>query len=118
MATEHHTGGCQCGKVRYEVDADLDSVFTCNCSRCERLGVTWAFGPASDFTLLEGEGETTEYLFNKGAIRHQFCKTCGIESYALGTHPEMGETFAVNVNCLDGVDPRALSPKHVDGASS
>lgn len=24
---------------------------------------------------------------------------------------------AINVNCLEGVDPRALSPTHVDGRS-
>ena len=33
-----HTGGCQCGNVRYEVQADINEVFACNCSRCGRLG--------------------------------------------------------------------------------
>ena len=29
-----HTGGCQCGKVRYEVQMDIGEVIACNCSRC------------------------------------------------------------------------------------
>jgi hypothetical protein len=33
-----YTGGCQCGKVRYEVQADIGEVITCNCSRCRKLG--------------------------------------------------------------------------------
>ena len=30
------TGGCQCGKVRYEAQADIGEVITCNCSRCRK----------------------------------------------------------------------------------
>jgi len=33
-----YTGGCQCGKVRYEAQADIGEVITCNCSRCRKLG--------------------------------------------------------------------------------
>ena len=50
------------------------------------------------------------------AISHRFCPTCGIEAYALGEKD--GEAVvAVNVNCLDGVDPRALDSYHYDGAA-
>ena len=34
MPMQHYHGGCQCGAVTYEVDADLDQAITCNCSRC------------------------------------------------------------------------------------
>ena len=63
--------------------------------------------------------DPTEYLFNKQAIRHQFCTTCGIESFAYATSPDGTPTVAVNLNCLDGVDAHAMALKaHVyDGAS-
>ena len=57
----------------------------------------------------------TEYLFNKRVIRHLFCKTCGIESFAYGQMPDGTPMVAVNVNCLDGVEPRELTPHHYDG---
>ena len=117
MSEKHYAGGCQCGAVRFEADLDLDQVMTCNCSRCQRLGSVLTFTPRSKFTLLQGEGATTEYLFNRETISHRFCATCGIESFAYGTGPDGAEVAAVNVNCLDGVDPRALTPQHVDGAS-
>jgi len=118
MAVQHYTGSCQCGAVAFEVDVDISAPIACNCSRCRRLGTILAFAPASDFTLLRGEGATTEYLFNKHAIHHLFCTTCGIESYAFAKAPDGTDTVAINVNCLDGIDPRALDFKVYDGASA
>lgn len=110
-----YTGGCQCGKVRYEVSAELSEVVACNCSRCARLGWLLAFVPAADFKLTAGEGATTDYQFNKHNIHHLFCTTCGIQSFARGTAPGGVAMAAVNVRCLDGVDPAAFKVKHVDG---
>jgi hypothetical protein len=111
-----YTGGCQCGAVRYEVAADIDEVIACNCSRCGRMGFLLAFAPAQDFKLLSGEGATTEYQFNKHVIHHLFCSTCGVESFARGKRPNDGaDIVAINVRCVDGVDPDSLKVKKVDG---
>jgi hypothetical protein len=116
----HYTGGCQCGAVRYEVEASLDQPITCNCSRCQRLGSVLVFTPRQNFTLLKGEDNLAEYLFNKKAIRHLFCKTCGIESFAYGAMPDGTLMAAVNVNCLDGVEPREIAKGafHYDGRAA
>jgi hypothetical protein len=118
MAVEHYTGSCQCGAVAYEVDVDISAPIACTCSRCRRLGSLLVFAPRSAFTLVKGEGATTEYLFNKHAVHHRFCTTCGIQSYALATAPDGAEMVAINVNCLDGVDPRALKFTIHDGAAA
>jgi len=118
MTTAHYEGSCQCGAVSYEVDVDLEKTVTCNCSRCQRMGFVLAFAPQDSFQLKSGENNLTEYLFNKKVIRHLFCKTCGIESFAYGKMPDGSPTVAVNVNCLAGIDPRALDSQHVDGRSS
>ncbi len=116
---QSYTGGCQCGKVRYQVDLDLSNpVIACNCSRCGRLGSLFAFAPETDFKLSAGEKELTDYQFNKKAIHHLFCATCGIESFARGKRPIDGaDVVAVNARCLDSVDPDTLTVKKVDGAS-
>ena len=31
------TGGCQCGKIRYEIIETPQSVYTCHCTDCQRL---------------------------------------------------------------------------------
>ena len=114
---KHYSGGCQCGAVAYEADLDLDQVITCNCSRCQRLGVVLAFAPRDRFALHKGAENLTEYRFNKHEIAHLFCKTCGIQSFSYGRMPDGTESAAINVNTLEGVDPRALMPNHVEGRS-
>ena len=115
MSQNHYSGSCQCGAVTFETDVDLDSTLTCNCSRCQRLGSVLTFAPRTAFKLKSGESNLTEYLFNKNKIKHQFCKTCGIEPFAFATGKDGTPMVAVNANCLEGVDPRTLKSKHVDG---
>jgi len=116
--TKTYSGGCQCAKVRYEVQMDMGEVLACNCSRCGRLGSLLAFAPAAQFKLLSGDAELTKFEFNKHTIQHHFCSTCGIQSFAIGTHPKTGAKMAaINVRCLDGIDLDALAVKKVDGRS-
>lgn len=116
--TQTYSGGCQCGKVRYEVQMDIGEVLSCNCSRCGRLGSLLAFAPSAQFKLLSGVAALTKFEFNKHMVEHQFCATCGIQSFAIGTHPRTGEKLtAINVRCLDGIDVDTLKVKKVDGRS-
>lgn len=118
MATETKMGGCQCGAVRYEAaGVDLDNVLACNCSRCGRLGLNLAFVPQDAFRLLSGGDSLTEYTFNRHKIRHQFCKVCGVQSFAYGEAPNGAKIAALNVRCLDGINVHDLKPKQVDGRS-
>lgn len=112
-----YDGGCQCGAVRYQVSMEIGDVIACNCSRCGKLGSLLAFAPISDFTLRSGEDALTDFQFNKHVIHHLFCGTCGIESFARGRGPDGREMVAINVRCLDGVDPAALKVVHFDGRS-
>ncbi|MDF0603698.1 GFA family protein [Psychromarinibacter sp. C21-152] len=114
-----YTGGCQCGAVRYRVELDrLEPAIACNCSRCQKLGSLLAFAPRETFSLERGEDDLTEYTFNTGTIRHMFCAICGIESFAYGRMPDGTPMAAINLNCLDGVDPRALQTTLYDGRSA
>lgn len=117
MSVQHYHGSCQCGAVAFEADLDLDRTVTCNCSRCQRLGLVNTFTAPSGFRLTRGAGTLTTYRFNKEHVAHQFCPVCGAQCFASGTAPDGTEMVAVNVNCLDGVDPRALTSHHYDGAS-
>ena len=113
-----YSGGCQCGKVRYEVAMDLGEVIVCNCSRCGRLGSMLAFAPASQFKLLSGEADLKKFEFNKHLIEHKFCSTCGIQSFATGTNPKTGAKMAaINMRCVDGIDVDTLTVRKIDGRS-
>lgn len=112
-----YTGGCQCGKVRYEANAEIGAVISCNCSRCRKLGPLLSAVALSDFKLLSGENEMTDYQFNNRTVHHPFCRTCGIQSYAFGKGPGGSDMVMLNVRCLDGVDVEQFEVKKFDGAS-
>ena len=115
--SETITGGCHCGKVRWEAQAPMDTVLECNCSHCARKGFVLTFLPREGFTLLSGEDALSEYKFNRHAIAHLFCATCGVQSHGLGTMPGAGEMAAINLRCADNVDLSTLTIRQVDGKS-
>jgi len=112
-----YSGGCHCGKVKYEVTAELERVMECNCSICSKKGNRLCFVGADQFQLLSGEDDLTDYQFNKHIIHHLFCKSCGIGSFARGKGPKGAEMVAINVRCLEDVDPASLKITQFDGKS-
>lgn len=114
---KRHEGGCHCGAVRYEVVTALEPVIACNCSICAKTGSLLTFVPESGFKLVSGEGNLSDYQFNKRVIHHLFCNTCGIRSFARGKSPDGQDMVAINVRCLDGVDVSQLTPIPFDGKS-
>ena len=115
--TKTYTGGCHCGKVRYEVTTDLAKVIECNCSHCAKKAFLLTFVAPAQFKLLQGEDAVGDYQFNKKVIHHLFCKSCGVESYATGKRSDGATMFSVNVRCLDGVDLSQVKVVQFDGKS-
>ncbi len=111
-----HSGGCHCGRVRFEVTAPAEIEATeCNCSICGKSGFLHLLVPKSRFSLLQGSECLTQYSFNTGVAKHYFCSTCGIKSfYVPRSHPD---GYSVNVRCLDPGSVTALNIKPFDGAN-
>ena len=77
-----HSGGCHCGRVRFEVIAPKDlNVSECNCSICRKAGYLHLVVPKDRFKLLSGEDALTTYRFNTHTAKHLFCSACGIKSF-------------------------------------
>lgn len=111
---KQYRDGCQCGAMSFDVGLGLDQPIICTCSRSPPLGVVLALAPRDSFVLHSEGGYLTECRFNKREIAHLFCKTCGIQGF-FGRMPDGTRIAAINVNALEWVDPRALSPSHSDG---
>ena len=110
-----YSGGCHCGRVRYQVTTTLDPVFDCNCSICRKRGVLWTYVKPAQFKLQSGQDELSDYQFNKKAIHHLFCRNCGISSFAKGRGEDGSEGIGINVRCLDDVAIEALALTPFDG---
>ena len=107
-------GGCHCKAVQFEVEVEDDfKVIRCNCSICNMTGYIHLVVEGDQFHLRSGEEKLTTYTFNTGTAKHRFCSVCGIKSfYVPRSHPE---GYSINVRCLEGVDPDALSVVPFDG---
>ena len=110
-----HSGGCHCGKIRFQVQGEIGKVVDCNCSMCSKRGSLLWFVSRDQLRLLTAVGDLGTYTFNTHALHHHFCPVCGIAPFSEGADPKMGA--AVNVRCLDGVDLSTLVIEHYDGRS-
>jgi len=109
-----HTGGCHCGRVRFEVVAPARiTVAECNCSICSKAGFLHLIVPADRFKLLSGQEVLATYTFNTGTAKHLFCSICGIKSfYVPRSHPD---GFSVNARCLDAGTVEEMTIAPLDG---
>jgi hypothetical protein len=109
-----HSGGCHCGKVRFQVEAPADlAVDECNCSICSKAGYLHLIVPASQFKLMSGEAVLSTYTFNTGTAKHRFCSVCGVKSFYIPrSHPD---GVSVNARCLDSGTVASMKIRTIDG---
>jgi hypothetical protein len=80
------TGGCQCGAVRYEIDAEPLTVIACHCTECQRQSAS-AFGmtmpvPREALKITKGAPAHWARTAESGNIvGAAFCATCGVRLY-------------------------------------
>ena len=76
------TGSCQCGSVRFELQAEPTDIYCCHCRECQKQSAS-AFGisvplPAGAFRLLQGTPKKwSRPTDNGGKIDCYFCGQCG-----------------------------------------
>jgi hypothetical protein len=80
-------GGCHCGAITYEAEAEPGRVAVCHCEDCQTLtGSAFRANiqvPAESFRLLTGEPKRYVKIADSGARRvHAFCGDCGAPIFA------------------------------------
>jgi hypothetical protein len=112
-----YTGSCHCGRIRFEVEGEVDSGLACNCSMCSRKGSLLWFVPRDKLRLLTPDENAATYLFNKHAIKHRFCAECGIHPYGEAPAPDGRAMAAVNLRTLENFELESVPVHHYDGRS-
>jgi len=105
------TGGCSCGRVRYEIAVPLKRARSCHCSRCRKTfsgaGSAYAEVEPGSFLWTAGKDELVAYETVPG-WGLQFCGVCG--STLCGTHDD--QVHGVTLGCVDG-DPGVRIEMHI-----
>jgi hypothetical protein len=95
-------GTCLCGGVKYDVDAQPDSLRFCHCTSCKQLSGgagTVNFGaPPSAIRILEGE-ELLQSFTPEGGSAKTFCRNCGTNLFGGGwPNTERASVRASNID--------------------
>ncbi len=109
-----YRGGCACGAIRYETDAQPIVQNHCQCLDCQKRSGTGhgsylAFGVRPSVTIT-GEAKTWHVAGNSGNDKiHAFCPTCGTPVYL--TFAAMPDVIAIHAASLD--EPGQFEPQVV-----
>jgi hypothetical protein len=107
------TGGCLCGKVRYEAQVFLKSAFYCHCRICQKSSGQPAeiTVPIKAGTLVFTKSKPKYYVSSQHGQRG-FCGECGSRIVWQALQPENDWLTNVDVGSLD--NPAAVKPsKHI-----
>ncbi|HUA36481.1 MAG TPA: GFA family protein [Candidatus Binataceae bacterium] len=108
-----YSGGCHCGKVRFEATAPLEFVDECNCSICTKKAYLHWVVPRDAFKMLTAEENLATYSFNTGVAKHHFCRACGVAPFYIPRSDP--DKVDVNARCIDGIDLASLRVEKFDG---
>ncbi|CAL4075475.1 unnamed protein product [Meganyctiphanes norvegica] len=109
-----HTGGCHCGAVRFEVQAlPIINVIECNCSYCHKKQNLHFIVPAQHFKLIKGHQAISTYSFNTNKAKHDFCSSCGVQSFFIPRANIDG--YGIVPHCLDEGTVRKMKIEKFDG---
>ncbi len=108
------TGGCQCGAVRYRLEAAPREANICHCRMCQKASggpfMAFAGAPQKDFVVTRGEIAT---FVSSDIAERGFCARCGTPLTYRGTG---AAHVSVTIGSLD--EPNAVAPETQLGIES
>ncbi len=101
-----HSGGCQCGKIRYSYSGKLLDPSICHCRMCQKAFGSWGAALVMMMTdQLTWTRGTPGTFRSSSIVERGFCKDCGTPLYMR----EDGDAhYEVAIGTLD--DPNRIPP--------
>jgi hypothetical protein len=101
-----HSGGCQCGAVRYKIEGELGGAGICHCRMCQKAFGSWGAAlvsvPMKNLTWTRGRPAAFQ---SSPIVARGFCKDCGTPLHM----QEKGDpTYEIAIGTFD--DPNSVGP--------
>ncbi|MFA9441555.1 GFA family protein [Uliginosibacterium sp. sgz301328] len=120
-----YQGTCHCGAVRFEIDAHIDHVRSCDCSICAKRGALIFRVAPGAFRLFTSMDALSVYRWGSRTAADYFCPTCGVMPFRKPSHPTRAERaagvrpfdgWAINTRCREGFDPASVPVRRIHGS--
>ncbi|HEY1447732.1 MAG TPA: GFA family protein [Caulobacteraceae bacterium] len=108
---------CHCQAVRFQIAHAPETVTSCNCSICRRLGALWAYYNPSEVTLVTPDAAIDGYVHGDRMLTLHHCRVCGCTTHWSPmdeTHPRMG----VNARLFEPEILAGAKVRRLDGADT
>ena len=97
--SDTHTGGCQCGAVRYAFSGPIPAAYACHCGECKKQSASafsMSIPMAYDALTVDGSPKVLETTAYSGKRKYNyFCAECGTRLWHSGTNPPTAITLKV-----------------------
>ena len=112
------TAECHCGNVKLATKDIPDSLLSCNCSICNRVGALWAYYKTEDVEISIKDTPTSIYLWDKREIELHHCPDCGCTTHYSSSGESGEKKTAINARMADLKVTENIPVKKFDGADS
>ncbi len=95
MKIQRRHGGCQCGRIQYELSGLPVALYRCHCTECQIASAS-AFGMSmwvrvGDFKLTSGVLKKFVRVADSGGeVESSFCEACGVRIYTKALRLDAG----------------------------
>jgi hypothetical protein len=102
--TQIHTGGCQCGAIRFRITGEPGAASVCHCRMCQKaFGAYYAPLVNVGDAALDWTRGAPRYFHSSNHVKRGFCEACGTPM----TY-EAEDGIAISAGSFD--DPSVLPP--------
>jgi len=106
MREQIHSGGCQCGAIRYRATGAVGNPHVCHCRMCQKASGNY-FLPLGSikrerFTLVRGE---PQWFHSSDLVKRGFCAHCGTPLFF-----DVPEADFINITLGSLDDPTTVKP--------
>jgi hypothetical protein len=115
MAAKTRTVSCHCGRIKFEVTAELRRVRECNCSICGSSGYLHWYIEPGQVKLLTERQSMSSYVWRSLSGFHHFCPICGVAVLRSMVALDQARRLSVNARCVEGIDLATLEIEQWDG---
>ena len=109
---------CHCGAIRLEADALPESLTSCNCSICYRLGALWAYYDPARVRIVSEPDALISYSWQDRALAFHHCRVCGCATHFTTTEICERQQTVLNARMLPAEAIEGIRIRKFDGARS